>query len=321
VSEGGIVAKAINGEDRPEPAKPSPAEPPARDKPRGATRGMTKGVATKLVFALALLCLLIVGYAAVAYIHLSYAEPSTTDISLFIVRQRTTLSALAMCIAVSCVVMGVALFIMGAKGEINFSAENGWFKGALAVAVPGPFFVLCGTIITMGVLNAKVEHDGGWISGAFVQPDPKKPSTEPIPVVGGRTIASPRRQVLYVVDRGTYNSLFEFIEDPVPDDALTNLADRIGSINVVQCEWDDASDRPANDHLYTADNQVLSFAGGFTVVPPRDEAGLLVKSVVQAWDAAGRPTDASNGLSAVVATKQVAAALKGSKFFSRGVRY
>src|SRR5690349_11278257 len=93
--------------------------------------------ATKFTFVLGLLCLAIIGYCTIAYIHLSFSQVSE-DASLVVIRQRTALSALAMATAVSCIIMGFAAFMIGAKGEVRLEGESSWLKGVLVAGVPGP---------------------------------------------------------------------------------------------------------------------------------------------------------------------------------------
>ena len=252
-----------------------------------------KVTATKLTFALALLCIGIVGYAAVAYVHFSFSTNlQTSDLSLFIVRQRTTLSALAICIGLSCIIMGIGVFMIGAKGEIKFSAENPWFKGALVSGVPGPFFVLCGTVITIQVLSTRVSHEE---LATVVEPtNPPVPSPSaagsaglPHVVALNRTIAGAEQLGLLATSRGASNTMFAMTHPEGTDAELSNdikyLRDHRNDVRLVKVDWDPDAKRPRGA-LHAVDGQVVEFSGeGVLFVPQVDVDAELVTQVVGRW--------------------------------------
>jgi hypothetical protein len=248
-------------------------------------RQRSKINATRMTFVLALFCLSILGYAAIEYLQLSFVQTrEASSVPLALLQQRTGLSALAMAVAISCVVMGFAVFMIEAKGEVNFKADNTVVKGALSSTVPGPFFVLCGTIITVSVLFARASYEQGTSSqpadkqattGAAAVPQGPTGSVQSTPasrtetenaattVTVSRTIASApnTRSALFTRNTAIFNDLMAIaLEDNAKDD-LKHLIDNEDDISVVVIDWDEAKRRPMTFAAHELANQQAKVNG------------------------------------------------------------
>jgi hypothetical protein len=245
-----------------------------------------KLTATKMTFVLGVICLAMLGYAAIAFIHLSFHQvPAEPSIPYFIVRQRTALSALAMTMAISCVIMGFAAFMIGAKGEVNFKAESSAAKGALVSGVPGPFFVLCGTVIALTVLLTRVSHE-----------ESLAPAAGGAPMVGAtggkspqisRTIASSaQRAALFTSNATVYNQLMTatVTAGRESQQAVNFLIMHQDDIYLVAIEWDEAAKRPVNYEALGWDEQSrkLNVSEGYLFVLEHAGGAESVKAVLQA---------------------------------------
>jgi hypothetical protein len=274
-----------------------------------------------MAFVLSLFCLGILGYSAIAYLHLSFGDTSGAhSIPYFIVRQRTALSALAMAIAISCVIMGVAIFMIGAKGEINFKAESSWAKGALVSGVPGPFFVLCGTVITLAVLFARVSYDQGtsYLQGAPIsQTEPSNAKPETI----SRTIASSATQRigLYTTQTAIFNDLMSIAVEDHAQDSINHLITNEEDLSVVMVDWDDQSKRPAGFQATQLDdrNTRVSVSEGYLFVLAGDTAN-SVKALLKAAESVKSNFPAADHLPDESISRVMKAALGDRVVFSHG---
>jgi hypothetical protein len=274
-----------------------------------------------MTFILSLLCLCILGYSAILYIHLSFREiPDVLSIPYFVVRQRTALSALAMAIAISCIIMGFAVFMIGAKGEINFKAESSAVKGALVSGVPGPFFVLCGTVITVAVLFVRVSYEEGASSSKGATPG-LSASTSDNSIPASRTIASSatQRSALYMTQTALYNDLMSIAVEDHPEDAVQHLVTNESDISVVLIDWDDQNKRPLSFEGSDTDNHDsrVSVSEGYLFVLNDDNAG-SIKSLLKAANDVSSEFPAADHLPAENILRVVKAALGGRVVFSHG---
>ncbi|MGA2118864.1 MAG: hypothetical protein ABSH56_29450 [Bryobacteraceae bacterium] len=260
-----------------------------------------KITATKLTFVLGIFCLAMLGYGAIAFIYLSFHEvPAAPSIPYFVIRQRTAISALAMTTAISCVIMGFAVFMIGAKGEFNFKAETSWGKGALAAGVPGPFFVLCGTAIAITVLLARVSHEefqpGGDAHAAAIDASASSSPGKPVTALKSRTIASsspsPQQIALYTPETPAYNALVAVAVEDQPeqiDQAIKYLASHHDDLSVVYVDFDnDKRELRTFEGVYLDDrNRQVTVSDGYLFVLERNGAAESVKALL---DAAGQVT-------------------------------
>lgn len=300
--------------------------------------------ATRMTFVLSLFCLAILGYAAIAYVYFSFHQVGAApSIPLFVVRQRTALSALAMMIALSCVIMGFAVFMIGAKGEINFKAESSWARGALVSGVPGPFFVLCGTIITVAVLLARVSYEQGAISAinadpveaGQLQPGQQRQVPEQPPGVGqstpqsnpatvnppSRTIASSatQRMALYTDRTAIYNDLFSIAEDVSDPDAVRHLITNEEDLSVVLINWDDQNKRPVSFQGTDQENRNtrVNVSAGYLFVLDSNWAG-TVKDLLKAANGVSANFPKVSPFSVESVAKVLKAALTSRSVFRHG---
>jgi hypothetical protein len=255
-------------------------------KPAPAANKLTptrmKLTATRLAFVLGMLCLGIIGYSTIAYIHLTFGS-SSESVPLTIVRQRTALSAISTVTAISCIIMGFAVFMIGAKGEIKVESDNSWLKGTMMAAVPGPFFVLCGTVIAVAVLNNKVTHEEIGSSPVPAAPQDAASATPTAPrpadpgkatAVTSRTVASPDRlEVIFTKNNLLFATLKELREGEVKPD----LAQRLSEVLVgdetyaaASLDWDYAKESPRDNALKDLHTPAYSYdlSGGWVIVPP-----------------------------------------------------
>lgn len=250
-----------------------------------------KLTATKLTFVLALLCLAMLGYAAIAYIHFSFHEVvGTPSIAMIVVRQRTGLSALAMCIGISSIVMGFAAFMIGAKGEINVTTENAWLKGALVSGVPGPFFVLCGTVITVTVLASKVTNEETVTTehGANTaeQTTEARHGTKTTQV--SRTIADDGSGVraLLTYNGALYGALHALAQTSDGGDSrheeLSYLISHRDELIDVRAKWDYEADAPTGAVMDPNSQQALVGSGGYIVRTQSEDDLDVLKKLLEA---------------------------------------
>jgi hypothetical protein len=292
-----------------------------KDSTRPASqRASAKINATKMTFVLSLLCLSILGYAAIAYVHFSFREPSgALAIPLFVVRQRTALSALAMTVAISCIIMGFAVFMIEAKGEIKFRAESSWVKGALATGVPGPFFVLCGTVITVAVLFARVTYEQGPVPTQG--PPAASDSSGTVREVASRTIASSglQRSALYTTQTAIYNDLMSIAVEDHPQDATKHLITNQEDISVVLIDWDDQNKRPISFQGSDVDNRNArkSVSEGYLFVLEGGAAD-SVKALLKAANGVDTNFPQGDHLPDGSVSKVIKAALNNRHVFSHG---
>jgi len=274
-----------------------------------------------MTFVLALLCLGTLAYAAVAYILFSFrVVPDYMSVPMFLIRQRTALSALAMTIGLSCVIMGFAVFMIGAKGEFTFKAESSLLKGALVSGVPGLFFVLCGTIVTVSVLFARVTYEQNPASAAA---HAASPTVSDGPQVSSRTVASGaiQRIALYTTETPIYNDLME-IGDPGPfGGAMKHLIENETQLSVVMIEWDEQAKKPLSFQgrdLEHNDARV-SVSSGYLFVLDSDNAE-TIKAVLKAADSVQSNFPATLHFSEDSLAKIVRAGLSNRQRFTRGER-
>lgn len=291
--------------------------------------------ATKMTFILGLFCLGILAYAAIAYVHLSFQPVSAAlSIPYFVVRQRTALSALAMTVAVTCIIMGFAVFMIEAKGEINFRANSAFAKGSLVSGVPGPFFVLCGTIITVTVLFVRVSYEqapnGQSLSNALPAASPgqqagplvKEADPAPSPAnIESRTIASSptQRIALYTTERTVYNDLMTVAVESDTQDDIKHLVANEESLSLVLIDWDDQSKRPASFNASDMHNRNshLNVSQGYLFVLEGNNAG-CVKAVLSAANEVASNFPASDSIPATTVSKIARTALKTHVVFTHG---
>jgi len=299
---------------------------PSLDQPANPRTG-AKITATRMTFVLSLFCLAILGYAAIAYIHLSFHQVSDVlPVPYFIVRQRTALSALAMTIAIACIIMGFAVFMIGAKGEINFRAESSWVKGALVSGVPGPFFVLCGTIITVVVVLAKVSYEQGPTS-ALGAPPSVTPNRDTTPALASRTVASigsaspvaTQRSALYTTNTAIYNDLLSVVVTDQPQDAVKHLVTNEEDVSVVLINWDDQNKRPISfdGSDISNSNSRVNLSEGYLFVLDGYNAD-SVKALLKAASSVNANFPEADHLPFENISKIIKAALKGRVVFSHG---
>ena len=282
--------------------------------------------ATRMTFVLSVFCLAILGYSAIAYVHLSFHETSgALSIPLFVVRQRTALSALAMTVAITCIVMGFAVFMIGAKGEFNFKVDSTWARGALVSGVPGPFFVLCGAAITVTVLLVRVSYE----TGPGLQADQNdnsrtyalnaSPSTAP--PVASRTIASSptQRIALYTAQTAVYNDLLSLALEDQPADAVKHIVTNQDQLSVVLLDWDPANQRPLSFEATDIDNRNtrLAVSDGYLFVLDHDNAE-TIKSLLKAAGSVAANFPSADHLSDQAIARIVKAALANRVVFSHG---
>jgi zinc transporter ZupT len=261
------------------------------------------------------------GYSVIAYIRLSFAQIPDNSISFLVIRQRTALSALAMAVSISSIVMGFAVFMIGAKGEINFKAESAFVKGALS-GVPGPFFVLCGTVVAVTVLVTRVSYEQG---APVVPPNAATSSAAaPATVVASRTIASSPNQriALFTADVTVYNQLLGLAREETAEDALSGARYLIANqekLAVVMVSWNDANNRPDNfvgTGVHDQNRQQI-LSGGYLFVLAANNAETL-KAVLSAAEAVAGSFPEADHLPEDRIVKLLKDALKDRKVFVRG---
>lgn len=260
--------------------------------------------ATKMTFVLGVFCLAILGYAAIAYIYLSFGPIAPgSSIPYFVVRQRTALSALAMTTGISCVIMGFATFMIAAKGEVKVNAEGSGIKGALASGVPGPFFVLCGTLITLTVLISRVSYEeflptfkAASTSASDVQRHVDEHSVSDVDSgtttagLASRTIASKstvlatQKIALYTKETAVYNALLRISAQGLDDNDINYLAMHEESLLVTVVDWDNKKEAPSTYDLldFNEQNRKYNLSDGYLIVLEQNGAPQCVKALLQA---------------------------------------
>ena len=208
--------------------------------------------------------------------------------------------------------MGICVFMIGAKGELQFSAENTWSsKGALVSGVPGPFIVLCGTVITIQVLlftRVSYEEFG---------PGHEVVTTSASPAVStriaSRTIASSEQAGLLAISKGAANALFALSHPDEPDTAvmedLNFLSHSPQSVQAVTLDWDADAKRPRG-HVHGRDGSPVEFGDdGVLFIPV---LGADTEIVTQALERLSVAASDPRPMSPEAALRQIRAAMSGA---------
>jgi hypothetical protein len=276
---------------------------------------------TKVALALGLVCVL--GLICVAILFTAFSlktAPDLRSIPVFMVRERTILSALAMVLASNCVVMGFLVCLLGMAGNIRKKQEDPLLRRVLASGVLGLVFLLCGTTIAVSVLFSKMTYEQSpGVTSAYTG----TPATAAPPTFSSRTVAgsSVQRIALYTTETPIYNDLME-IGDPGPfGGALRHLIENESQVSVVIIDWDAQAKKPLSFQgrdLERNDARVL-LSSGYLFVLDSDNAE-TIKDVLKAADSVETNFPSTLHLSEDSIAKIIKAGMTNRERFTRGDR-